>query len=183
MSPQNEWRTRKERIDAKLRGLSQPWRIIRYRDSLDTKNLHAVAVEEFPTDSGPADYALFVQGRLLGFIEAKKTAVGAENVLEQAKRYAKTTRKGSGNWRGYRVPFLYSSNGEQVYFIDVRPDQSYSRQVSNFHTVDALQEFFDRKLDATWFTRHAVDNPRLRYYQRKPSDARSGRSSMASATC
>lgn len=111
MPDESEWQTRKKRIDDKLRSLSQPWDIILHRDGLDTGTLHAVAVEEYPTESGPADYALFVHGKLLGFIEAKKVSLSPQNVLEQAKRYSKTATSGPGNWYGYRVPFLYSANG------------------------------------------------------------------------
>ena len=120
MRPESEWQTRKKRIDEKLRSLPQPWDIVPYHDGLDTASLHAVAVEEYPTESGPADYALFVNGQLMGFIEAKKVAVSPQNVLEQAKRYSRTATDGPGNWNDYRVPFLYSTNGEQVFFIDVR---------------------------------------------------------------
>ena len=55
---------------------------------MNLKALDRTAVEELPTGNGPADYALFVDGKLLGIIEAKKVAVNPENVLEQAKRYA-----------------------------------------------------------------------------------------------
>ena len=57
---------------------------------------HFHAVEEYPTETGPADYALFVNGKLLGIIEAKKIAIGAENVLEQAKRYSKGVKQTIG---------------------------------------------------------------------------------------
>jgi type I restriction enzyme, R subunit len=57
-----EWQTRKERIDKKLKALSPAWKIIKYSDELDIKDLHRYAVEEFPTANGPADYALFVKG-------------------------------------------------------------------------------------------------------------------------
>jgi type I restriction enzyme R subunit len=40
-------------------------------------------VEEYPTETGPADYALFVEGKLLGIIEAKKVSLGAEKDLRQ----------------------------------------------------------------------------------------------------
>lgn len=83
-----EWQTRKQRIDTRLRALQPPWKIIRYRDGLDLSTLDQVAVEEFPTENGPADYGLFVGGQLLGIIEAKKVTVNPQNVLEQAKRYA-----------------------------------------------------------------------------------------------
>ncbi len=101
-----EWLTRKKRIDTKLRSLSPQWKIIRYYEGLDLSALHCVAVEEFPTANGPADYALFVNGILLGIIEAKKVTVNPQNVLEQAKRYAEGALNGPGNWNGYHVPFL-----------------------------------------------------------------------------
>jgi len=107
-----EWQTRRDRINKKLRALSPAWNIIRYSEGLDTAALSCHAVEEYPTANGPADYALFVQGRLLGIIEAKKFGVGPQNVLEQAKRYARGTFGGPGSWYGYRVPFLYATNSE-----------------------------------------------------------------------
>ncbi|MEW6573927.1 MAG: type I restriction endonuclease, partial [Bacillota bacterium] len=123
MLSEREWETRKKRIDSRLRALNQPWEIIKYRDGLDTSSLQYHAVEEYPTASGPADYALFVKGKLLGMIEAKKVTVGPQNVLEQAKRYSRTAFDGIGNWQGYRVPFLYATNGEVIYFLDVRDEK------------------------------------------------------------
>ena len=110
-----EWQTRRDRINRKLAALKPSWKIIKYKDSLDPAALHCHAVEEYPTENGPADYAFFVHGKLLGILEAKKVAVGPYTVLEQAKRYAKGVQVGPGNWRGYRVPFLYSSNGEVIW--------------------------------------------------------------------
>ena len=95
--------TRKNRIDKRLQSKLLNWKIIPWKDSLDVSSLSAHAVEEYPTESGPADYALFVNGQLLGIIEAKKLTVGAENVLEQAKRYSRGVPKTVGEWRGYKV--------------------------------------------------------------------------------
>jgi type I restriction enzyme R subunit len=60
-----EWKTRKERIDKRLRSLPRPWTIIPFGDGLDTGKLTMHAVEECPTANGPADYALFVDGTLM----------------------------------------------------------------------------------------------------------------------
>jgi type I restriction enzyme R subunit len=60
-----EWQTRKKRIDARLRSCSPPWKILHYKDGMDFSKLDGVAVEELPTANGPADYALFVQGKAL----------------------------------------------------------------------------------------------------------------------
>lgn len=35
-----------------------------------------VAVREFPTSTGSVDYALFVEGKSIGAVEAKKTELG-----------------------------------------------------------------------------------------------------------
>lgn len=75
------------------------WKIIHHDKVQDASLPDHHAVEEYPTQTGPADYALFVDGRLPGIIEAKKIAVGAENVPEQAKRYSKGVPATVGEWR------------------------------------------------------------------------------------
>ncbi len=169
MTEELEWKTRKERVDKKLKSLNPPWSIIKYHSDLDASKLQCHAVEEYPTANGPADYALFVEGKLLGVIEAKKVGVGPQNVLEQAKRYSKGSFDGPGNWNGYRVPFLFSSNGEVVWFLDVRDDKNISRKTSNFHTSDALDEFFqtDKTPSYEWIRDSLINIDRLRYYQKE----------------
>lgn len=163
-----EWQTRKKRIDTKLKGLPQPWQIIKHKEGMDTSSLNFCAVEEYPTESGPSDYALFVRGQLLGIIEAKKLSVGAENVLEQAKRYSKSVDKTVGEWRGYKVPFLYSTNGEVIFHLDVRKKGNTSQQISDFHTPQALIDKFNRNTEKAelWFQNNPVNTIKLlRYYQ------------------
>jgi type I restriction enzyme R subunit len=63
------------------------------------------AIEEYETDNGPADYALAVNGHIVGVVEAKKLSLGPQNVLVQAERYSKGVKTSSFNWRGFRVPF------------------------------------------------------------------------------
>lgn len=165
---ESEWLTRKERIDKKLRAASPPWKIVRYRDGLDTSKLTHHAVEEFPTANGPADYALFVNGRLLGIIEAKKVTVNPQNVLEQAKRYAAGVFTGVGNWNGLRVPFLFATNGEIIWFLDTRIEKPASRKISGFPTAGELEEMFARDLQPakTWLLDTPVEQiERLRDYQ------------------
>ncbi len=130
-----------------------------------------------PTATGPADYALFVGGKLLGIIEAKKVAVNPQNVLEQANRYAEGAFQGPGNWNGYRVPFLYATNGEIIWHLDARQQRHVSRPISNFHTAPALEALFafDQKPAHAWL----LDTPteliiRLRDYQRRCTVATEG---------
>ena len=132
--------TRKKRIDAKLESPLLNWEIISNDKVADTSELTAHAVEEYPTQTGPADYALFVEGKLLGIIEAKKIAVGAENVLEQAKRYSRGVANTVGEWRGYRVPFLYSTNGEMVFHLDVRKEESQSHRLKGRNSTRTMRD-------------------------------------------
>ena len=167
MAHESEWLTRKRRIDSRLKATG--WDIIPFSQKIPLNSLDKVAVEELPTANGPADYGLFVAGRLLGIIEAKKVGVNPQNVLEQAKRYAEGAYNGVGNWEGSRVPFLYASNGELIWHLDVRPAKRISRQLKRFHTPEALQSFFDQ--DFTPAVEYLVHTPperieRLRSYQR-----------------
>ena len=97
-----EWKTRRDRIDKRLRGCNPAWEIIPYRAGLDCLQLTCHAVSEFPTDNGPADYGFFVEGQFLGILEAKKVTINPQNVLEQAKRYSAGAFNGPGNWNGSR---------------------------------------------------------------------------------
>jgi type I restriction enzyme R subunit len=165
---ESEWKTRKLRIDTKLKGLNPAWKIVPFSPSLDTSTLNHVAVEEYPTKNGPADYALFVAGKLLGIIEAKKVGVSPSNVLEQAKRYAEGVHEPTPNYGSqYKVPFLYATNGEVIWFADVREKNFLSRQISNFHTPDAINEAWSTdKIGALdWLNENPPEFERLRPYQ------------------
>ncbi len=167
MNPESEHITRKTRID-KLLAVAN-WTVIHFAEELNFHALSNHAVEEFPTENGPADYALFVQGKLLGVIEAKKVATNPQNVLEQAKRYSLGIKTDLGLWNGFGIPFLYSSNGTVIWFADVRSEVYYARELMGFHTPSALLEFVNHKVrDAeVWFKKNAVSFTGIRPYQIK----------------
>jgi len=171
---ESEATTRKKRINARLTSALLNWKIIHNDEVKDTSILDAHAVEEYPTQTGPADYALFVKGKLLGIIEAKKIAVGAENVLEQAKRYSEGAEKTIGEWRHYKVPFLYSTNGEMIFHLDVRNKENISYQISDFHSPQALLDKFNGNTECAeqWFQHNPVSTiKRLRPYQVRAVEA------------
>src|SRR5437667_7239502 len=167
-SPEAEWLTRKSRIDTRLK--QSGWKLVRFSPELNLNALDKVAVEELPTANGPADYGLFVEGQLLGIGEAKKVAVNPQNVLEQAKRYARGVFAAAGAWNGFRVPFLYASNRTLIWHLDTRRAKLISRTVSDFHTPDALAaRFADDRTEVA--ATYLLDTPteeieRLRPYQR-----------------
>lgn len=162
---ESESRTRRERIDPGLRAAG--WTVAPWRPETGLSGCRHHALTEFPTANGPADYALVVDGQVLGIVEAKKLTLGPQNVLTQAERYSKGVADGPIDTRGYRVPFLYSTNGELTWFHDVRHKLNRSRRVAGFHTPAALREAFGRDFEAAcrWFPSHPNDHPRLRPYQ------------------
>jgi len=170
MIPEAEWKTRKERIDARLVSMSPPWSIVRHSDALDLAALDACAVTEFPTDNGPADYALFVKGQLLGIVEAKKVGTSPQNVLEQARRYARGVPANVGEWNGIRVPFLYATNGEVIWHADERHPQTHSSQVATLPSPAALEDRWTRDVAAAVVRLKGTPTyhlPRIRSYQER----------------
>lgn len=98
-----------------------------------------VAVREFPTDTGPVDYALFVNGIPVGIIEAKKSDAG-ENITaveEQSARYANSTFK----WvkAEYSIRFAYEATDKLIRFTDYKDIKFRSRTVFSFHRPETLE--------------------------------------------
>ena len=111
-----------------------------------------IAVREFPTDSGPADYVLFVNRNPVGVIEAKKDSVG-ENIIvveSQTERYAYATLK----WRAANSPlrFLFEATGQIIRFTDGADPVPRSREI--FH-------FFKPETMATWLAQPSTLRRRL----------------------
>lgn len=76
-----------------------------------------LAISEWPTASGPADYALFAGTTLVGVAEAKRRNRNVMEVLPQAERYSVGIQLDAGNlaegapWGDHRAPFIFSTNG------------------------------------------------------------------------
>lgn len=141
----SEYVTRKQLIDKKLAAAG--WRVVEFDAAKPLARFDRCAIEEYPTENGPADYALCADGKILGVVEGKKLSVGPQEVLRQAERYSRGVIGSPFNFRGYRVPFLYSTNGEIIRHLDVRHDLNVSRELACFHTPDALAEFLTRDFE------------------------------------
>ena len=131
-------------------------------------------VIEYQTANGHVDYALFYDGKPLALVEAKRLSVGPQNVLKQAQRYARGLPTTWWEFGEYRVPFIYSTNGEVIWFQDLRHPNSRSRIVKQFHTPEALVEMLTRgDADAcSWLIDNSkVGKERLREYQRDAVEA------------
>lgn len=155
----NEHRTRKEYID-KLLADSKWAPIVPFREGKEYK--HA-SVEEYPTQTGPADYALFNNKRALAALEGKKVSVGPQNVLQQAQRYARGFQNSPFNFGEYQLPFIYSTNGKVIWFQELRHPLNRSREIAAIHTPNALEEFLSRDEDTAkvWLRATATDCPTI----------------------
>ena len=146
MSEETEKVTRKERVDPLLKAAG--WDIILYKDGMNLAQYNKYALEEYPTDNGPADYALCIGGKILAVIEAKKVTRSAQGVLTQAERYAQGLRDNPFNFEGLHVPFLYSTNGKTIFFHDIRHSLNLSREIVKFHRPESLVELMNRNVAA-----------------------------------
>lgn len=111
---------------------------------LNRLNLSAslgVAVREFPTSTGEVDYALFVDGRPVGVVEAKRSEAGQSitDVEVQSGRYAKSSFKWVKN--DYTIRFVYEATDKLIRFTDYNDVKYRSRTVFSFHRPETLFEW------------------------------------------
>lgn len=167
---EREAATRKRRIDPKLAAAG--WAVMPYKLGYSSAPPSAAAIEEWPTTAGPADYALTDGGAIRAVVEAKKVTIGPQGVLPQAERYSRGVNECSRIRGEFGVPFLYSTNGEQIHFHDIRREQNRSRIVSAFHTPNALAEMLSRDIGAELAALAQIPvNQRLRPYQVEANQA------------
>ncbi|MFO7886556.1 MAG: type I restriction-modification enzyme R subunit C-terminal domain-containing protein [Desulfobacteraceae bacterium] len=104
-----------------------------------------LAVREYQTDVGPADYVLFLDRNPVGVIEAKKETEGHRlSVHEhQAEFYAQSRLKWFAD--SCFLPFVYESTGILTRFTDMRDPKPRARPVFSFHHPETLKERFRQK--------------------------------------
>ncbi len=96
-----------------------------------------VAVREFQLPSGLCDYLLFVQGKVAGVIEAKKSGVTLSGVADQSERYMTSIPDHLARWSD-KLIFDYESTGDETFFRDMRDPSPRSRRVFAFHGPSTL---------------------------------------------
>ena len=148
-------------IDEQLRAAG--WRVdsavLRHATGARPGYGEAIAIAEWPTKSGPVDYALFIEGRCVGVIEAKRQIRDVPGRLGQAKRYARDITLTpdelpvGGPWQDgddrFRVPFVFVTNGRPyvkqlvtksgIWFWDVRAHAAPRALAEWFSPRDLLE--------------------------------------------
>ncbi len=125
----------RQHIDRKL---EQAGWVIQDMKQLDLSVAAGVAVREYPTDSGPADYVLFVNRHGVGVIEAKEDSAGENlTVTEvQTERYGTAHLK----WRTDDTPlrFRFEATGQIIRFTDIADPAPRSREIFHFFRPETL---------------------------------------------
>lgn len=144
MSPANQTAEQiaRDKIDNLLR--QSGW-CIQDKSKINLNEGIGVAVREYQTDVGPADYVLFVDRKPAGILEAKRKEEGQHLVSDvegQSEEYAKSKLKYLNN---DPLPFVYESTGEITRFTDYRDPKPRSREVFSFHRPETFREWLKKE--------------------------------------
>ena len=110
------------------------WKVINREDYEPTSS--AVAIREGLLKGNlEADYFLFINGKAVGVLEAKRAEIDASSgkVCDQAILYAKSV---PNIYQTYQkpLPFIFTSNGKELYYCDFREQDPYFRQIVSIPT-------------------------------------------------
>lgn len=147
---QNPEQIARDQIDKQLKACG--W-AIQSKDKINLSAALGVAVIEYLTDVGPADYVLFVDKKPVGVIEAKKKEAGINLVTDveiQSADYASAKLKYLNN---APLPFVYESTGDVTRFTDYRDPKPRSRSIFTFHQPETIAKWLrdDKTLRARFF--------------------------------
>ncbi len=153
-------------IDAQLRdaGWHADTENLRYSNGARPQKGKNIAIAEWPTKNGPADYVLFVGLTPMAVVEAKRKNKDVSATIDQAKRYSRGFRvtndmKSHENlWGEYIIPFVFSTNGRPylrqletksgVWFCDVRNEKNLRRPLESWYTPDGLKQLCQQDIEA-----------------------------------
>jgi type I restriction enzyme R subunit len=123
-----------------------------------------LAIAEWPTASGPADYALFSGLTLVGIVEAKRKRKNVSAAIDQAERYSVDIAQApdfsfaGGPWGDHKVPFVFAANGRSylkqietesgIWFRDTRRGANHRRALVDWLTPDGLSGLLEIDQDA-----------------------------------
>ena len=96
-----------------------------------------VAVREFPLQSGPVDYLLYADGKVIGVVEAKPQGRTLTGVEIQSAKYTSGLPDNLPHYR-LPLPFAYESTGTETQFTNSLEPDFRSRPVFAFHRPEEL---------------------------------------------
>ena len=158
-------------IDEQLRkvGWEADTENLRYSKGTRPAKGRCIAIAEWPTDStvgnkGYADYALFVDLRMVATIEAKAIHKDIPSVIDyQCKDYSRNIRSEDepyqiGTWGSYKVPFTFATNGRSyleqydtksgVWFLDLRLSYNAPKALHGWISPTGIMELLEKDIAA-----------------------------------
>ena len=114
-----------------------------------------LAIAEWPTSSGPADYVLFIGLTPMAVVEAKRARKDVAGAIEQAKRYSRDYVIQANEilpgdaWGEYTIPFLFATNGRPylrqiktksgIWFLDARRTTNHPNALEDWYSPEGLK--------------------------------------------
>ncbi|SRR5579883_998336 len=143
-------------IDSQLRAAG--WEVdsqkLTYPDGTRPQKGKNLAIAEWPTNDGRADYALFVGLQIVAVVEAKRQRKDVSGAIDQAKRYSRGFQVSgdeilpAGPWGEYKVPFVFATNGREflqqlrtksgIWFCDLRRPDNLRRPLPTWYSPEGL---------------------------------------------
>ena len=136
-------------IDGDLRqaGWEADSEVLRYSQGARPEKHRNLAIAEWPTNSGPADYVLFVGLTPVAAVEAKRANKDVAGVLPQAERYS----------RDLQLPFAFSCNGRPflqqlrtasgIWFRDLRRATNLAMPLEGWYSPEGLRQLARQDID------------------------------------
>ncbi|MHC5859760.1 type I restriction endonuclease [Nostoc sp.] len=140
-------------IDIQLRaaGWEADSEELTYQNGVHPHKGRNLAIAEYPTANGRADYALFCGLQIVAVVEAKRQSKDvSEGALNQAKRYSEGFQVlgeeflASRSWQNYKVPFVFATNGRPylqqlqtksgIWFCDLRRPTNLRVCLATWHS-------------------------------------------------
>ena len=139
MSPEEKARLE---IDKKLESAGY---VLQDMKEFDPTASLGVVVREYPTNSGEADYVIFINRVPVGVIEAKATEKGEKLtvVAEQSFGYAKSGLKYFVDSKPLR--FTYEATDILTHFCDLNDTNARTRPVFSFHKPETLRDWLNNE--------------------------------------
>ena len=122
-----------------------------------------LAIAEWPTKNGIADYVLFAGLMPIAVIEAKRKRKNVRSAIDQAERYSKAFTLEAehyapgGPWSEFVIPFLFATNGRAfhrqslqqtgVWFRDARRDTNHARPLTGWYSPEGLVDLLKLNVD------------------------------------
>lgn len=146
-------------IDIQLRNAG--WEVdseqLTYQNGTRPQKGKNLAIAEWPTQAGRADYALFVGLQAIAVVEAKRQSKDvASGAIDQAKRYSRDFQLAGdailpgGPWGEFKVPFVFATNGREflqqlrtksgIWFCDLRQRGNLRRPLPTWYSPQGLMD-------------------------------------------